>query len=749
MKKQFSFYKNKACLIVLIVIFTLLLVADVLVGSFASSMNRGFGGNRDFSQMQGMPSGGNFEFDGEGNPFGGEMPSGGDFEFDGEGNPFGGEMPSGGDFEFDGENMPSMGNMSSGMGFLQFIGTYWILIAVILAVLDGLCIFMLIRIIRNDKNHRIPRIEKKQEEEYVESVHTPKEYPILNKIKEKMAGTKAGRIFLQLWEKVYDGPQRMVAVGMTVILLLVLIVSATGDTTEVVAQTEATVYSGTVEKGEIITSVPGTGTLTDEEGENLELPVGVELIKRYVSNGDAVVKGQKIALVDTVSVMSSIANIQDLLDDLDNELEDHEEETISENVKSGTDGKIKVIYAEEGVDVLETMYEYGALMLVSLDGMMAVAFETDVALSVGESLVVTTEDGDTLDGKVQSITKGEVVVTVSDDASEYGETVTVATEDGTSIGTGSLYIHSELKVTGYAGTVSSILAGVNDEVDEGDTLLELSNTEYDGEYESLLAKRAELEGMMQELLQIYQDQYIYAKADGVISGLDEDAVSLASVESTSVGLSAQNPSGTDMGSMIQGGTGLSTGDNVMSQEVEEEQTFEIETTTCFSIIPQNEVTISISVDEMDIRSIQTGQSVEITVDAFPGQSFSGIVSAIDYNGTNSGGSTKYSVVISMERQENMLAGMNASVAIQIEKTEDLLVIPVNALVEDETGLYVYTSYDEKKQEFGNPVVVTTGVSDGEYVEILSGLDEGSSYWYSILDVVNYSISSAVPDGFRF
>ena len=38
---------------------------------------------------------------------------------------------------------------------------------------------------------------------------------------------------------------------------------------------------------------------------------------------------------------------------------------------------------------------------------------------------------------------------------------------------------------------------------------------------------------------------------------------------------------------------------------------------------------------------------------------------------------------------------------------------------------------------GQALPVTTGLSDGIHVEILSGLEEGSTYWYRIYDVVNY------------
>ena len=46
-------------------------------------------------------------------------------------------------------------------------------------------------------------------------------------------------------------------------------------------------------------------------------------------------------------------------------------------------------------------------------------------------------------------------------------------------------------------------------------------------------------------------------------------------------------------------------------------------------------------------------------------------------------------------------------------------------MEEESGVYVYTSYDEETETFGGLLEVTTGLSDGENVEILSGLSEGS------------------------
>ncbi|MCD8333714.1 MAG: efflux RND transporter periplasmic adaptor subunit, partial [Clostridiales bacterium] len=169
-------------------------------------------------------------------------------------------------------------------------------------------------------------------------------------------------------------------------------------------------------------------------------------------------------------------------------------------------------------------------------------------------------------------------------------------------------------------------------------------------------------------------------------------------------------------------------------------------TTLFSITPQDTMTLEITLDEMDILKVEVGQEAAITLDAFPGQSFTGTVTSIDKSGSNSGGSSKYTAVITMDREDDMLAGMNASAKITLSTTENVLVIPEAALVEEDGTTLVYTTYDEDTDTLSDPVEVSTGVSDGTNVEITSGLEEGDTYCYSILDVVNYSSSYSSSSG---
>jgi HlyD family secretion protein len=83
----------------------------------------------------------------------------------------------------------------------------------------------------------------------------------------------------------------------------------------------------------------------------------------------------------------------------------------------------------------------------------------------------------------------------------------------------------------------------------------------------------------------------------------------------------------------------------------------------------------------------------------------------------------------------MLGGMNASANITVEKREGILVLPAEALTEQDGKPAVYTAYDSREETLTNPVPVETGLSDGLQVEIESGLQEGDTVWYSYYDTL--------------
>ena len=150
------------------------------------------------------------------------------------------------------------------------------------------------------------------------------------------------------------------------------------------------------------------------------------------------------------------------------------------------------------------------------------------------------------------------------------------------------------------------------------------------------------------------------------------------------------------------------------------------------------MTVEISVDELDIRSLRLGQAAEITLDALPGQSFTGEITALDAEGSYAEGNTKYKVTVSMPRSEQMLSGMNAGIKVSLGDAADCLSIPEAALIEKSGKTYVYTLYDESKDLLGGLIQVETGLSDGTNVQILSGLQSGQSVFYRYADSIEYS-----------
>lgn len=157
-----------------------------------------------------------------------------------------------------------------------------------------------------------------------------------------------------------------------------------------------------------------------------------------------------------------------------------------------------------------------------------------------------------------------------------------------------------------------------------------------------------------------------------------------------------------------------------------------------TVTPQNTMTLTVAVDEADISSVKTGMIAEITVNALPEEVFEGEITKVAKTGSGNGGSSKFDVQITLDRQGDMLAGMSASAVISLYEKMDVLTLPAAALTEEGGKTIVYTALDKKTGEPINPVEVTTGLSDGETVEILSGLQSGDEVFYAYYDTVEES-----------
>ena len=203
------------------------------------------------------------------------------------------------------------------------------------------------------------------------------------------------------------------------------------------------------------------------------------------------------------------------------------------------------------------------------------------------------------------------------------------------------------------------------------------------------------------------------------------------------------------GGFPQGGSGGGMPGFGGGMTEEADELYSLDMVTIASVTPQEIMTVQITVDETDITKFYVGQPAVVTVNALTGQQFEGTVTDISASGVNEGGNSKFTVDITTAKTAGMLQGMQASVSVELRKTENALCVPVAALIEKGTQTQVYTEYVAESEEFANPVAVVTGVSDGEYVQILSGIVDGQTVYYPYYDTLVISNAPEMGGGFPF
>lgn len=146
----------------------------------------------------------------------------------------------------------------------------------------------------------------------------------------------------------------------------------------------------------------------------------------------------------------------------------------------------------------------------------------------------------------------------------------------------------------------------------------------------------------------------------------------------------------------------------------------------------SQLELQMDVSELDIGQIQPGQTVEITAEALPGQTFTGVVEKVSVNGTTTDGFTTYPVTILLSEYGDLNPGMNVSADIIVERAENAMCVPAEAVNSDGTVLVAgegafaedgVTIADPSKIE-SRPV--TLGRGNQDFVEITSGLEEGET-----------------------
>lgn len=182
-----------------------------------------------------------------------------------------------------------------------------------------------------------------------------------------------------------------------------------------------------------------------------------------------------------------------------------------------------------------------------------------------------------------------------------------------------------------------------------------------------------------------------APADGIITAVNAQA---AGTSASSSGQNSGSSAGTNNSSLI---------------------TLMGNTDTMQVVVPVNQV---------DIAKVKTGLSVDLTLDAYPNQNFSGTVTQVNPTGDTQSGVTTFGVTVTVPNSNNLMKpGMSANVSIIIEQKDNILTVPSSA---------VHTNGSEKtvslapSSNSGTPIVQTVqiGLDDGKNAEVIQGLQAG-------------------------
>jgi multidrug efflux pump subunit AcrA (membrane-fusion protein) len=135
----------------------------------------------------------------------------------------------------------------------------------------------------------------------------------------------------------------------------------------------------------------------------------------------------------------------------------------------------------------------------------------------------------------------------------------------------------------------------------------------------------------------------------------------------------------------------------------------------------------VQIDELDIAKIKKEQSVNLAINAFPDQIFTGKVSAISEEGTSASGVSTFDVTIHIDKPDQLKVGMSAEARILTESKKDALYVPLDAVYSSNKVKYVLNTLKSTDTTAGtSKKTVQTGLANEDYVEITKGVSEGET-----------------------
>ena len=458
-----------------------------------------------------------------------------------------------------------------------------------------------------------------------------------------------------------------------------------------------------VERRDITARITGSGSLEAANSYSVTTLVEGTILTAGFEEGDQVEEGTVLYTIDSSGLSSSLEQAQLSLNQAQRSYDSRVKDLEKLSVTAPKAGRVLSLEVEAGdqVSAGQTVATLRNSDVMTLE----VPFLSGEAAGfyTGQTASVTLESTfETLEGTVSKIDRMDTVleggmivryVTVAvpnPGALSAGQTGSVAVDGSASAGSAAFRYATEQNVMAeVSGEVASIQTQEGSWVDKGDVILTLTSDSLD---------------------------------DSVQSAADSLRNAQLSLESRYDQLDNYT-----ITSPIEG--------TVIDKNYKAGETSEAGKVLC-SIYDLSYLTMTLSVDELDISDIAVGQKVRVTADAAEGKTYIGVVTKVSVAGTSSGGTTTYPVTVRIDGTEGLLPGMNADASITLHSASGVLAIPAGALNRGNTVLVTAGSPSasggtpvENGQEQYYSVPVEIGTSDSSYIEILSGLQEGDTVAY--------------------
>lgn len=291
--------------------------------------------------------------------------------------------------------------------------------------------------------------------------------------------------------------------------------------------------------------------------------------------------------------------------------------------------------------------------------------------------------------------------------------------------------------TQVSGIVAKLYVDYNSIVKKGQIIAELDKTNLISELNIAKANLSDAQSSLRYQKANY-DRYNTLYKKGLVSA-DEYENALLSYRQAQETVKQRNESVQKAQTNLGYATITSPIDGVvLAKEVEEGQTVaaSFSTPTLFTIAQDlTDMRVIADVDEADIGEVKEGERVSFTVDAFPDDTFEGVVTQVRQEATTTNNVVTYEVVISAPNKDLKLKpGLTANVTIYTVEKTNVLSVPNKALrftptqeligkakIKDCNGSKKVWTYNNNVFE-AHPVKV--GITDGISTEILGGIAKG-------------------------